>query len=64
MSNLKKKNSFQAIEKFSANTTHIGQRLRSLCQHLQETEFPNNVAATEELIQKHEDERKQVRFNV
>ena len=50
----------QAIEKFSANTSHIGQTLRSLCQRLAEVEFPNDVPSTEGLIEEHEQEWKEV----
>ena len=51
----------QAIEKFSANTSSIGHTLRSLCQRFAETEFPNDVKATEQLVLEHETERNQVR---
>ena len=44
----------QAIEKFSANTSQIGVSLRDLCTTLQETEFPNTVEATEQLILDHQ----------
>ncbi|KAI0240761.1 Guanine nucleotide exchange factor DBS [Lamellibrachia satsuma] len=40
-----------AIEKFSANTTQIGNTIRELCSRLQEAEFPNDVTTTETLIQ-------------
>ncbi len=46
----------QAIEKFSANTRAVGASLRALCQRLAETEFPNDVGATEELIAEHRSE--------
>ncbi|XP_069168626.1 guanine nucleotide exchange factor DBS isoform X8 [Procambarus clarkii] len=40
----------QAVEKFSANTQEISASLRAFTQKLQETEFPNDVASTEELL--------------
>lgn len=52
---------FQAIEKFSANTCTVGHTLRALCQRFAETEFPNDVSATELLIADHEDEQNQVK---
>ena len=55
---------FQAIEKFSANTTQIGHTLRTLCQRLQETEFPNDVTSTEALILSHESERSEVKEDI
>ncbi|KAK8737642.1 hypothetical protein OTU49_017430 [Cherax quadricarinatus] len=39
-----------AVEKFSANTQEISASLRAFTQKLQETEFPNDVASTEELL--------------
>ena len=50
-----------AIEKFLANTSTIGHTLRMLCQRFAETEFPNDVGATEELILEHESERKAIK---
>ncbi|XP_037793760.1 guanine nucleotide exchange factor DBS-like [Penaeus monodon] len=41
----------QAVEKFSANTQEISASLRAFTQKLQETEFPNDVTSTEELLQ-------------
>ncbi|XP_066965984.1 guanine nucleotide exchange factor DBS-like isoform X2 [Macrobrachium rosenbergii] len=40
----------QAVEKFSANTQEISASLRAFTQKLQETEFPNDVTSTEELL--------------
>lgn len=40
-----------AVEKFSANTQEISASLRAFTQKLQETEFPNDVTSTEELLQ-------------
>ncbi|XP_076045191.1 guanine nucleotide exchange factor DBS-like isoform X5 [Oratosquilla oratoria] len=39
-----------AVEKFSANTQEISAALRTFTQKLQETEFPNDVTSTEELL--------------
>ncbi|XP_068248694.1 guanine nucleotide exchange factor DBS-like isoform X6 [Palaemon carinicauda] len=39
-----------AVEKFSANTQEISASLRAFTQKLQETEFPNDVTSTEELL--------------
>ncbi|XP_045118170.1 guanine nucleotide exchange factor DBS-like isoform X4 [Portunus trituberculatus] len=39
-----------AVEKFSANTQEISASLRAFTQKLQETEFPNDVNSTEELL--------------
>ena len=52
---------FVGDRKFSANTSSIGHTLRSLCQRFAETEFPNDVKATEQLILEHETERNQVK---
>ncbi len=52
---------FQAIEKFAANTSSIGQTLRTLCEKLAETEFPNDVPSTEQLIIEHETQRKVIK---
>ncbi|XP_050688471.1 guanine nucleotide exchange factor DBS-like isoform X3 [Eriocheir sinensis] len=40
----------QAVEKFSANTQEISASLRAFTQKLQETEFPNDVNSTDELL--------------
>ncbi|KAK4316259.1 hypothetical protein Pmani_012567 [Petrolisthes manimaculis] len=40
----------QAVEKFSANTQEISASLRAFTQKLQETEFPNDVTSTDELL--------------
>ena len=53
--------SFQAIEKFSASTSQIGQRLREVCQKLQLTEFPNDVPSTESLIGEHDQKRTELK---
>lgn len=39
-----------AVEKFSANTQEISASLRAFTQKLQETEFPNDVNSTDELL--------------
>lgn len=52
---------FQAVEKFSANTSQVGSTLRDLCERLQHTEFPNDVASTAGLIREHTDAYQQTR---
>ena len=54
------KNIFQAVEKFSMNTHEISQALRELCERIQETEFPNDVTQTEDLMYDHQKERKNI----
>ncbi|ELU03898.1 hypothetical protein CAPTEDRAFT_228658 [Capitella teleta] len=44
------RDTYHAIEKFSANTSQVGESLRGLCDRLQQTEFPNDVPQTEKLI--------------
>jgi hypothetical protein len=41
---------FQALEKFSCNTREVSAALDSFTQSLQDTEFPNDVDATQQLL--------------
>ncbi|XP_064638483.1 guanine nucleotide exchange factor DBS-like isoform X2 [Lineus longissimus] len=49
-----------AIEKFSANTKNISQTLTAFIQRLRETELPNDVQGTLDLIHEHNLEKKEV----
>ena len=51
----------QAVEKFSANTSNIGETLRKFVSKVQETEFPNSVEATQQLITEHEKAYREVK---
>jgi hypothetical protein len=42
----------------------VGESLRGLCERLQQTEFPNDVSATEQLIQDHSGARSQLRTDL
>ena len=42
---------WQAVESFSANTTDIGAALRKFSRRLQDTELPNDVPATQAVLQ-------------
>ena len=44
----------QAVEKFSANTSTIGDTLRHFVKRIQETEFPNTVEDTQKLTSEHQ----------
>lgn len=40
----------QSLERFSAQTTHVAHHLEAFMRQIHETEFPNSVEATEQLL--------------
>lgn len=57
-------NSLQSLEKFSGQTTLVAHHLEAFMRQIHETEFPNSVEATEQLLIEQGTEYTKLKVNI